>query len=267
MADVASQIAAASQGSAQMRVGRVVVYDSLQITVDVGGGSLLAMPYLRSYRPMIGDLVTCMNQGATWMCLGVAAGIPPDNAVANPSFEDSAAGSMASGWGTYHDPTSTANTSTISVWFIEDTRIDGSQALAVQASTTSGSGTVESTDFVYSSPIGVNPGETWIGAAHARLQAGFAYKSHLASVAVGLAWHANSTDVYPTTVAVSSIAQSYLSNSAEWSLIGAAADETGILVPDGASFVRLLLASQLTFDASIQAGPLYWDLAIARKVS
>jgi hypothetical protein len=89
-------------------------------------------------------------------------------------------------------------------------------------------------------------------------------------VAVGvlLSWYATEADVYPSTVAPDSVQSIVgIDNTADWTLIGAATDPDGVVVPTGANFMRVLLYSEILFPASFGVtAPLYWDLVIARQV-
>lgn len=270
MSDIASVIAGAGNSGALMRIGTVRTYDGTSITVDVGGGSLAAMPYARGYQPILGDLVTCFNQGAVWFCLGAAAGSPPDNAVVNPSFELSAVGSMADGWGAYHDPTSSASASVTVQNVFGSSTVDGQQCLRVGATAVGGTDPQFSFDSIYSSAIPVVPGTQWVAAANVQRQDDTQSNTPVSVIAgVFLSWYANQADVYPTTVAPDSPGSIVaIDNTPGWSLIGAATTSTGITVPDGANFMRVVLYSEILFPLSFFAtSPLYWDLVIAREVS
>jgi hypothetical protein len=253
-----------------MRIGTVRTYDARLITVNVGGGTLVAMPYLRGYQPLLGDLVTCVNQGAVWFCVGPATGSPPDNAVVNPSFETSGTGSMASGWGAYHDPSSTATASVTVQNVFGSSTVDGSQCLRVGVTRVGVTDPQFSFDSIYSSPIAVTPGDRWSAAAHVQRQDDTQAVTPASVIAgVFLSWYSNNTDVYPTTSAANS-AQSIVAidNAPGWALLGAATSPTGITVPGAANFMRVILYSEILFPLSfISTAPLYWDLVIARKVS
>lgn len=254
---------AASTGGTQMRTGTVTTWDTSVITVRVARTPLPAMPYPRSYQPILGDIVTVFGAGSTWFCLGAAAGSPPDNAVTNPSFESGSIGSLPTGWGNYHLPGSATSIVDTEPW-PGGAPLNGVQVLSVAAS---GSGARFSDDFSYSSPFKVNPGETWAVAAYAQAQTFSA--NDAVSVGVFLTYYANNTDVYPTTSAANSGGGgAELGVSADWSLIGSTSPQ-GIVIPNNAVYARLTLETQITANSPLAGlGPIVsWDGALARKVT
>jgi len=78
---VAAAVSQAGQGGASMRIGTVTSYAAGAITVDVGGGALVAASYLSSYLPVAGDIVALLGSGSTWVVLGNFGTVPGQLAV------------------------------------------------------------------------------------------------------------------------------------------------------------------------------------------
>lgn len=80
MPDLATSIAGIPRGNASMRIGTLTGYDAAtgNVTVNVGGGALIACPYMDSYVPTIGEAVVMLSAGPAWVVLGSAStGTPP----------------------------------------------------------------------------------------------------------------------------------------------------------------------------------------------
>lgn len=85
--------------SVVMRIGQIVKYDWARITIAISGSNALVdAAYLLSYQPVLGDYVSIVKQGNTWLCLGTYSGVIQDNSCKNGSFEDSAAGFVPNNW-------------------------------------------------------------------------------------------------------------------------------------------------------------------------
>lgn len=272
MVDTAAAIAQAGQtGGTQMRVGVVKAFDGQTVTVDVGGGTLVGMPYLRSYQPLAGDSVLCLNAaGGVWSVVGAMAGNPTDNVVANPTFENDTLGSAPANWGVYHDPSSDANGHQVIVRAVGGAFLEGKQSMQVEISDSSGVGFTHSVDHVYSNPFPVVPGERWTAAAWFRFDAGvsLAFLPAHATVGVYMSWHANNTDVPPTVVGTTAFAAVGPNGSTvPWTFLPASYPATGNVVPGGATFGRVVLSSTVYVSGpSSISGTLLWDRIIARRL-
>lgn len=256
MGDVASAIAQAGYSGAIMRTGTVKRYDVGSITVDVGGGQLVSMPFMDGYLPILGDPVQCLGQGGVWFALGRASQFPSDNTVVDPSFELTALGSPPAAWGVYNDPVqgnlaASVKTRAVPAGF----EIAGTQMLEVACSTDL---KIVFAD-IYSSPIPVVPGQAWTAAAWAYTE----YQGTSPTLALKLTWYANSTNVYPTTVAADSVITFVGSPALQpWMLLRGASGGSGAVVPAGATHMRVVLENEVFNIASA-----LWDKVVCRRVS
>lgn len=96
---VAATIVAAHGGNASMRMGTVTDYDqaSGQVSVDVGGGSLIECPYASRYIPTIDDQVIMMSVGSAWVVIdSVGTATPPltPQIASIPQLESTTSGSF-----------------------------------------------------------------------------------------------------------------------------------------------------------------------------
>lgn len=254
--DLASTIGALGDRGAVMRTGTVKRYDTGSITVDVGGGQLVSMPYLDGYLPVLGDPVQCLNQAGVWFAIGRASQFPSDNTVVDPSFELTALGSPPAAWGVYNDTTQSTIAPTVRTRAVPaGFEIAGSQMLEVACLT---AGQIVFAD-IYSSPIPVVPGQAWTAAAWAYTE----YQGASPTLALKLAWFANSINVYPNTVAADSLITFVGSPALQpWMLLRGASGGSGAVVPAGANFMRVVLENEVFEIASA-----LWDKVVCRRVS
>lgn len=257
MVDLASAVAAAANSGAIMRTGTVKRYDAGTLTVDVGGGQLVSMPYMDGYLPILGDPVQCLGQGGVWFALGRASQFPADNTVVDPSFELTPVGSPPAAWGIYNNTpgggtgTLLVRTAAVPAGF----EIAGSQMLEVSCQTSGGQITAD----IYSQPIAVAPGQTWTAAAWVYA----AFQGIGPTLRLKLAWFANSTNVYPTTVAGDSVITVADPPPLQpWMLLRGASGGGGVVVPAGASYMRVVLES-VVYDIAYAE----WDKVVCRRVS
>lgn len=265
--ETAAAIDQAGQPGTEMRSGRVTNWDTRLITVRVGGTDLPGMPYLRTYSPVLGDIVTVFGNAGTWVCVGSYAGSPPDNQVFNPSFEDGVVGSLPNGWGNYHDPASSLPTTVATQPFSSATPIDGFQVLEINGIPPVGTGVSNSSwDYTYSRPFKVTPGEIWATCGYAMMQLPPTGNDSV-NVNLLLTFYANDTDVYPTTSAAGSGGTAtYIDQNGAWTFLNAG-DASGALVPAGAVYGRLTLRTAITTFGNGGGGPsVDYDAVMARKV-
>jgi hypothetical protein len=80
-----------------MRIGVVQSVSSTRVVVNVAG-ALLPVPYLNSYLPIVGDNVSMIFFGATWLVLGAAAtASPPRNGIVVAPLTTVSSGTPTSG--------------------------------------------------------------------------------------------------------------------------------------------------------------------------
>lgn len=259
-----------AQLTTEMRVGKVVAYDTSKISVLIGGAVIPGCAYLATYQPVLGDVVVLVHQGSQWVVIAQLAGNPGDNAVTNPTFEDDTVGSAPSGgWGKnstllgFTSSTLTVSNPTGSQY------VSGSKVLNLQWQPNGVAGLAEVDDDIYSPPIPVVPNELWAASAYVQLDGATPTHPYAVNVSVFLTWYADPTSVYPNTVAPDSpVGTDNISLGPSWYRLGAInGDSTGISVPAGARYMRVLLSSQGFFDGSEPAlRPLSWDLVIAKKI-
>jgi len=191
------QIAAATDQIMGLRTGTLISYDDIVGTasVDIGGTVLQNIPYLDSYLPILGDYVQVLTSGSSWQILGKNASAQANDVLANPSFEGDADGSLPSSWRIYHDPVGTATASVYVYANPFNTRVHGRKALAVQ----NASAANFSITWVYSEAIPVAPNDRL---ALSTVHIGSIATGTLAVIEVDVLYFANSSDTYPTTVAI-----------------------------------------------------------------
>lgn len=263
--DLASSVHAVIPDAASIRIGRVTRYIDGYITVAISGSdTLVDAAYLTSYEPVLGDLVVALKQGNQWVVLGSQAAIPPDNLVANPSFEVDPDGTTPpTDWSIYHgtagEGATTNATVTVETQF-GSLMIDGRKILQVLLGIAGVSIT-----YVSSAPIAVTPGE---------LVTASSYWSSLiinggaqpADAELLLTWYGNETDTYPTTVAANtSIAKlsTPQGDSARWYLLRPVFGSRGTEVPAGATHMRVTLRTVLRDGDSL----VWWDRITAQRMS
>lgn len=256
MGDLASAISAANGAGLTMRTGRVVRYDAGLLTVDVGNGQLASMPYADSYLPILGESVQCLYQRGVWFGLCRASQPPLDAVLADPSFEVSALGVQPAAWGVYSDTAQSTVAPTVRTRAVPaGFEIDGVQMLEVACLSDN---QIVFAD-VYSQPIAVMPGQAWTAAAWAYSE----YQVASPTLALKLAWFANSSDTYPTTVATDTVITAVSSPALQpWMLLRGASGGAGAVVPAGAAWMRVVLENEVFNIASV-----LWDKVVCHQVS
>jgi hypothetical protein len=232
------------------RTGTVVQVDPMYAVVDVGETPIRAA-FVRQSEPLVGDQVAIVRQGASWFVLGTQS-VSGGNAVQNPSFEDVTAGDQPVGW-TLYNVTNTSNMASVGM---PDRTTDGEFLLEV-----SPAGVFTGTSFVYSQPIGVQPGEVWELSVHVNgwypsPGAGF---DDTADPGLFALWFANATNLYPTVSDPNTTVQTAtnIPDSTPSRVLRGNAT-----VPASTLFMRVGLRSIVA-----QYTALHWDQATARKVS
>lgn len=255
--DVASAIAQAGQsGGTQMRVGQVVAFTTGTITVSVGGGTLPAMPYTRSYRPLIGDTVIVFGTGPTWVCVGAITNSPPNNLLTNPQFDNGTTDWTLNNVNT-SGGTPSMGSATVESIFPGEQQV-GPNMLSLTVSTSPG----DSQCYAYSSPITVVPGEQYAAAATVRGLAGGSAYNENTGVYLEVGWYTDAITTTPSsrvTSALSTMPQGY-----GWFQM--VCGNAGITVPGGAAVMRVhlgLIVEDFSGGHTVSA---YYDLAIARKI-
>lgn len=256
MPSLAEVIAGAANTGATLRTGRVLAIGAATVTVDIGGGQLVDMPYLDGYLPVLGDRVQALQQGAVTVVLDATAGPADDNVLVNPSFEldpPGAAGALS--WTAYLEPssigTAAAKTQLATGWGGKG----GSQWLEI---TQGGSGAATMT--VYSEAIPVTPGQLWTASAAVSALAadGGALQ---ASMALVLAFFAATGGVYPTNMQSSARIQLLTGPTGPQWVTMRAISGAGTQVPAGAGAMRVLLQTTLSSEA------VYWDRVVCRRLA
>jgi hypothetical protein len=244
---LAATIAQATNPGATLRTGTVTRLDGTTLTVNIGGGQLGGIPYLRGYLPILGDTVQILQQGPLNVILDAVDSIGDGNYVANGSFEADPPGSTVTGW-TAVQTTTTDNVITVGT-AIDWGPKDGLQWLKVAHGVTAGLATVN----IASNPFPVNPGELWSAVAWT-VTGGVAAQPN---VFLKLALFADPATAYPG-FAVEPVVQRITGPTGpRWTALRAIAGP-GILIPDGITAARLVLAVQFT------DGNVWFDQATAR---
>lgn len=238
-----------------LRTGVVILVDpffaTIEFTVSTTDGTettAIRAAYVRQSEPAVGDLVTVMRQGASWFIVGTSSG-SGGNSVENPSFEEITPEIFPVGWTLY----AISGTPSMTSLYAPELAVEGDQILEV--SPLSG-GT--SSNFVYSRPISVATGQVWELSAYVNAH----YPDQNANtldVAVWALWFANATDLYPTTAAADTQADT-AANIAETDLMQIL--RGNVTVPAGPAFMRVGLRSAIqAYTAS------RWDWVTARRIS
>jgi hypothetical protein len=100
LANAIAQVTEGGGSDTEMRIGKVVSYDSGSITVSISGSGVLinAAYAFGQYQPALGDNVVLMRMGNQWIALCSQSGNPSDNEVLNYSFEDGLTGVVPDQW-------------------------------------------------------------------------------------------------------------------------------------------------------------------------
>jgi hypothetical protein len=239
--------------TATLRTGRVVGLTGAALTIDVGGGQYVDMPYLTAYVPILGDTVQILQQAGVNVVLDSLGGMPSDNVVYNPSFEvDSAGSTSITGWSKYTDPASTGTTTvkvdTATGWGPKD----GTQWLELNHQT---AGFVAT--HMYSALIQVQAGQRWSACAYCVSANEAGVDEPVMEVA--LAFHGGDT-AYPADIVSTSTIQAINGPTGPQWVPVRAVTGNGVTVPFGASTMRVVLVTEE------QGGSVYWDKVICRRV-
>jgi hypothetical protein len=234
----------AAQGGpyAELGTGVVVSFTTNQAVVSVRGSTFTAA-YLEGTVLTVGALVAVLRQDASWLVLGVLAGVG-ENLVLNPSFEDSAPGSFPSSW--FH-----ANTSGVAAVTVE---ADPDAPEGDQVATVSGPA-VGTTSYLYSNPIQVTSGEQLTLSAFA----GGDYQpadTQTADAALVALWFANDTNLYPTTSSPDIVVSTATDvvQAPPYTTLG------GTVTAPVTGFMRVALRTTTQDSQAIQ-----WDAVVARR--
>lgn len=246
MTNVTNQIIASADGPyAQLRTGTVTSFTTNEARVSIGGAEFPAS-YLKGTTLTAGALVAALQQGGSWLILGVLAGVGENLlADANPSFELSGPGTFPTLW-------FQANISGTSVIVTQPSTDapDGDQVALVSGSA------VGTQSYLYSQPIAVTSGQQFTLSAFA----GGNYQpsdTPGADGALAALWFANNTNLYPTTSSPDIVV------STATDLVQAPPYTTlsGTVTAPVTGFMRVALRSTTQDTQRIR-----WDLVIARRV-
>ena len=178
------------------RTGTVTQVDPFFVTMDFtlstntgDETTTIRAAYVRQSEPAVGDTVTVMRQNASWFVVGTSSG-SGGNLVENPSFEEVDSSLFPVGWTLY---AISGNPSMQSVDVGEDVAVEGTRVLEVNPDVGA-----SSSNFVYSRPIAVAPGQVWELSSYVNARYPGDNPNTL-DVAVWGLFFANATDVYPTT--------------------------------------------------------------------
>lgn len=240
-----TNILKAAQGGpwSQVRTGTVSSFTTNQAVVSVGGTTFTAS-YLKGTTLTVGALVAVLRTDASWLILGVLAGVG-DNLVVNPSFEASAGGTFPSGW----FQANTSGTSTIVTETVAGAP-DGTRVARVSGTA------VGTTSYLYSSPIQVTSGDQFTLSTFAGgdYQPGDTQGADAAIVAL---WFANDTNLYPTTSSPDSVVSTAtdLVQAPPYTTLG------GSITAPITGFMRVALRSTTQDTQAIR-----WDAVVARRI-
>lgn len=257
MPDLATSISQAGQtGGAQLRTGQLVAIGDTTLTVDIGGGQALEMPYADPYIPILGDRVQVIQQGMVCLAIGAAGGMPDDNAVYNPSFElDTPGTSPPSGWSIYFSPSGTSDshikTDLATGWGAKH----GVRWLEINHGATAGYAGI----YVSSTPIAVQPGQQWSAAAYviSTIETG----ADQPTLHIRLAFTAATSGTYPTDV-IQEIPLQIINGPTgpQWIPLRQISGG-GAVVPAGAGGMMVVLITETW------SGSVYWDKVVCRRLA
>lgn len=254
--DLAYAVASRSSDLA-WRSGTVTAVDATTVTVDVGGSQLIAMPYLASYQPVLGDPVEVLGQGGRWLVLGTAAGTAT-SLLANASFELDSVGAAPSNWGIYNNPIGAVTASVTVQSGPFGFELDGHRVVRVSNGATSGI----SYTHLYSDPIAVTPGDQ-LAAAAMYIGLPSVVGNLNASADLRVSYYSTPTAVYPSTSASDSV------NALASVIPGPPAVlirvPGAITVPAGAAYARVVLTTVIT-SGGASGDAVAWDRVILRRV-
>lgn len=258
MPDLAVSIAQAGQsGGCTLRTGTLIAIGDTTLTVDIGGGQALSMPYIDPYIPILGDRVQVIQQGMVCLAIGAAGGMPDDNVLANPSFELDAVGTTPpSNWHLYFDPAGDSlahpKTDVASGWGPKH----GTRWLEINYA--GGAGGFEG-NYVWSDPVAVQPGQVWSASAYVVTAPELGADEP--ALQLRLAFMATSAGTYPASVISETTIQTINGPSGPaWVPLRAVAG-SGTTVPAGAGAMSVVLLSQQ------YGGSVYWDKVVCRRLA
>lgn len=251
----------------EMRIGRVISYDSGSITVSISGAGVLvnAAYALGQYQPALGDNVVLMRMGNQWIALCAQSGNPTDNQVQNYSFEDSVIGNLPNLWTLYHDPASTEAADVTAAIVDPGWELDGPTAVRFGLDNTPPGSCI---DYLSSEPIRVSEGERWTASCWVSGLSSSSGPCVRCTATLMLSWHAGSADSYPTVISTSTIARTNVPYGLPWVYLRAGSSSTGEVVPPGARYVRAVLFNNAAHNTCVVDFPysVYWDRVIVRQI-
>jgi hypothetical protein len=255
--DLATVVAdAAKNTGATLRTGRLLAIGDSTLTVDIGGGQALSMPFVDTYTPILGDRVQVLQQGMVCLAFGAAGGMPDDNQVFNPSFElDIPGTSPPQGWSVYFDPAGTSD-STVKTDFATGWGAKhGVRWLELNHGVTAGYAGI----YVSSTPIAVQPGQQWSAAAYAisAIETGASEPT----LQIRLAFLSSTSGTYPASV-VQEVPLQIINGPTgpQWISLREIAGD-GATVPVSAAAMTVVLFTQMW------GGSVYWDKVVCRRLS
>lgn len=238
-----------------LRTGTVVLVDpffaTIEFTVSSNTGTEtteIRAAYVRQSEPAVGDLVAVMRQGASWFIAGTTS-VTGGNLVENPSFELFNEDLTPTGWTLY----AISGTPAFRSLEAPQEAVDGERVLEVLPRLT-----VNSVSFAYSRPIAVVDGQVWELSAYVNADYPNINPNTL-DVAVWALWFGDATDLYPTTSAPDTLADT-APNIAETERMQIL--RGNVTVPAGAIFMRVGLRSAVSAHTSAR-----WDFVTARRIS
>lgn len=252
----------------EMRIGKVVAVNSGIINVSISGAtSLTQAPYaFGQYQPNLGDNVVCLRVDNQWIVLCTMSGNPTDNMITNYSFENDLA-SPPGDWVLYHDPVSTEAANVSAVELPVGWELDGTQAVQFQLDATPPGVSV---DVLTSTAIPVTEGELWTASAWIVGDSLSSGPCARATAQLIIGFYANSTNVWPTTVASTVLASANVPSTMPWIPLRPSGDTgDGVFVPAGANHMRVSLFVNAQHDSCSTnfVFNTYWDRVVATRLS
>lgn len=252
---LATVIAQAGNTGASLRTGRLIGIGDSSLTVDVGGGQAVAMPYVDAYTPILGDRVQILQQGMVCVVFGATGGMPDDNAVTNPSFELDAPGtSPPQGWTRYFNPAgtsdSTVKTDVATGWGAKD----GVRWLEVNHGATAGYAGI----YAISTPIPVQPGQQWSASAY--VISTITTGADQPKLSLKLAFYGSTVGTYPASVLQETLLQMVSGPTGPQWIPVRQVTGGGVTVPGGAGGMVVLLLTETW------GGSCYWDKVVCRRL-
>lgn len=277
---VSNTAASTSNDQTATRVGKIVEYDSQNISVLFAAGASYSVytniAYVKTYQPVLGDYVMLQKYANQWIVIGALSyNIARNNVLPNPSFESDPvqANYVPVNW-TYVHSSGTANTLDHGVSTVDGEIIDGSHALYMSVQDTSGTvGALQSShDYFATDAFSVTPNETWVASAYVRFSEVTlpTFLTNASSrVTLSIYFYTSPSDAVLSPVSsydVNTVRVTASQNS--WLLLTLTTTATAIPVPTGATYARVVLES-LTWVSSDQGvfGVVYYDGVVARKLT